>query len=326
MPRGRISPHISPARCVLLHTEVLDVAGTVGAVLTGVATDRLFGGCALRVAMHSCCATGACFLALMLACLCDMPWATHVAAIASIGFFIAGPGGVLGARSGEVWGEIWGEIWGDMGRWGDRSTCLPASTAHASATATLGPGASARGLVGYAGRSDDKQLVAAVAGARERPRLGKKKADHARVSFFVGRGARQRPRFDRAGQTLPREPLQETPPRDKCVSRLRDHSTKRFQRSKEAAVGGKRGGGRRAGEVEGGVGGGGFRDTLPREALPSETSVLLARAAPPLLARCRSLACSSRRSSRRWRAGRASSAHSARRCSRRRRCCGRQWL
>ncbi|EOD07736.1 hypothetical protein EMIHUDRAFT_218286 [Emiliania huxleyi CCMP1516] len=77
-------------------SSVLDVAGTVGAVLTGVATDRLFGGCALRVAMHSCCATGACFLALMLACLCDMPWATHVAAIASIGFFIAGPGGVLG--------------------------------------------------------------------------------------------------------------------------------------------------------------------------------------------------------------------------------------
>ena len=84
---------------MLLHTEVLDVAGTVGAVLTGVATDRLFGGCALRVAMHSCCATGACFLALMLACLCDMPWATHVAAIASIGFFIAGPGGVLGASA-----------------------------------------------------------------------------------------------------------------------------------------------------------------------------------------------------------------------------------
>ena len=133
MPRGRISPHISPARCVLLHTEVLDVAGTVGAVLTGVATDRLFGGCALRVAMHSCCATGACFLALMLACLCDMPWATHVAAIASIGFFIAGPGGVLGARSGGRYGEIWAgrrprcEIWGgmggdmgrDMGRYGE---------------------------------------------------------------------------------------------------------------------------------------------------------------------------------------------------------------
>ena len=105
------------------------MAGTVGAVLTGVATDRLFGGCALRVAMHSCCATGACFLALMLACLCDMPWATHVAAIASIGFFIAGPGGVLGARSGGRWGEIWGEIWGDMGRygeiWGDMEAVCP---------------------------------------------------------------------------------------------------------------------------------------------------------------------------------------------------------
>jgi sugar phosphate permease len=99
---------------------VLDVGGTLGAILTGVATDRLYGGCALRAAMHLCAATGACFIGWAAACVAGVTTTPHVIAIGLVGFFIAGPGGVLGA--------------------------------------------SARGLVGYAGLDSDKSLVASVAG------------------------------------------------------------------------------------------------------------------------------------------------------------------
>ena len=101
-------------------STVLDLGGTIGAVLTGVACDMLYGGCALHTAMHLCALTGLSFLGWAAACLAGSATGVHVLSIAAIGFFIAGPGGVLGA--------------------------------------------SARGLVGYAGHGDDKELVASVAG------------------------------------------------------------------------------------------------------------------------------------------------------------------
>ena len=101
-------------------SAVLDFGGTAGAILTGVATDTLYSGCALHTAMHLCAATGVCFLGWAGACVAGATTLAHVLAIGAVGFFIAGPGGVLGA--------------------------------------------SARGLVGYAGHADDKALVASVAG------------------------------------------------------------------------------------------------------------------------------------------------------------------
>jgi sugar phosphate permease len=98
---------------------VLDVGGTLGAILTGAATDGLYGGCALRAAMHLCAATGACFIGWAAACAAGATATPHVIGIGLVGFFITGPGGVLGA--------------------------------------------SARGLVGYAGLDSDKPLVASVA-------------------------------------------------------------------------------------------------------------------------------------------------------------------
>jgi len=71
--------------------------------------------------MHSCAITGLCFCLWATACAAGAAsTAVHVTAILTIGFFVAGPGGVLGA--------------------------------------------SARGLVGYAGRAKEGALVAAVAG------------------------------------------------------------------------------------------------------------------------------------------------------------------
>lgn len=101
-------------------SAVLDFCGTFGAILTGVACDTLYGGAALHTAMHLCAATGVCFILWAVACAVGASTAVHVMAIGSIGFFIAGPGGVLGA--------------------------------------------SARGLVGYAGLAADAALISSVAG------------------------------------------------------------------------------------------------------------------------------------------------------------------
>ena len=87
----------------------------------GIAVDRLYSGAALKAAMHSCAITGLCLCAWAAACYTDKATkAVHVCAILLIGFFVAGPGGVLGA--------------------------------------------SARGLVNYAGRAKEGALIAAVAG------------------------------------------------------------------------------------------------------------------------------------------------------------------
>jgi len=101
--------------------SLLDLTGVPGAILMGVACDRFYGGAALKAAMHSCAITGLCFCLWATACAAGAAsTAVHVTAILTIGFFVAGPGGVLGA--------------------------------------------SARGLVGYAGRAKEGALVAAVAG------------------------------------------------------------------------------------------------------------------------------------------------------------------
>lgn len=101
-------------------SATLDLSGTFGAILTGVAVDTLYRGAALHIAMHLCLATGLSFVGWAAACSLGASTAVHVLWIALIGFFIAGPGGVLGA--------------------------------------------SARGLVGFAGLASDAALVSSVAG------------------------------------------------------------------------------------------------------------------------------------------------------------------
>lgn len=83
---------------------VLDLAGTLGAILTGVACDTLYGGASLHTAMHLCAATGACFVGWAFACATGTTTAVHVLSIALIGLFIAGPGGVLGASARSLVG------------------------------------------------------------------------------------------------------------------------------------------------------------------------------------------------------------------------------
>ena len=83
---------------------LLDAAGAVGAIATGIACDTLYGGATLRAAMHLCVATGASFVAWAVACSLGGSTAMHVAAILLIGFFIAGPGGVLGASARNLVG------------------------------------------------------------------------------------------------------------------------------------------------------------------------------------------------------------------------------
>eukprot|EP00966_Prymnesium_polylepis_P254332 5877659-Prymnesium_polylepis.1 len=60
----------------------------------------LYGGAALKAAMHSCAVTGVCFCAWAAVCAAGAAsYAVHVAAILAIGFFVAGPGGVLGSSA-----------------------------------------------------------------------------------------------------------------------------------------------------------------------------------------------------------------------------------
>jgi len=112
-------PHFSPAAAGSI-ASLLDLAGTIGAIATGVACDRLYGGATLRAASHLCAATGFSFCVWAVACLYGANANVHVMTMMLVGFFIAGPGGVLGA--------------------------------------------SAKNLVGFAGRGKEAALVAAVSG------------------------------------------------------------------------------------------------------------------------------------------------------------------
>ena len=80
-------------------STILDLGGTLGAILTGVASDTLYSGASLHTAMHMCAATGFAFVFWAGACFIGATTLVHVLSIALIGFFIAGPGGVLGAAA-----------------------------------------------------------------------------------------------------------------------------------------------------------------------------------------------------------------------------------
>ena len=80
-------------------STILDLGGTLGAILTGVASDTLYSGASLHTAMHMCAATGLAFVFWAGACFMGATTLVHVLSIALIGFFIAGPGGVLGAAA-----------------------------------------------------------------------------------------------------------------------------------------------------------------------------------------------------------------------------------
>jgi len=65
----------------------------------------LYNGSALKAAMHSCAVTGFCFCIWAAACAFGFAsTVVHVAAILMIGFFVAGPGGVLGASARSLVG------------------------------------------------------------------------------------------------------------------------------------------------------------------------------------------------------------------------------
>jgi sugar phosphate permease len=78
---------------------LLDVAGALGAIVTGVVCDTVYGGATLKAAMHLCIATGLSFAGWAAVCVRGGTTSMHVVAIISIGFFIAGPGGILGASA-----------------------------------------------------------------------------------------------------------------------------------------------------------------------------------------------------------------------------------
>ena len=83
---------------------LLDVAGALGAIVTGVVCDTVYGGATLRAAMHLCIATGLSFAGWAAVCVRGGTTSMHVVAIISIGFFIAGPGGILGASARNLVG------------------------------------------------------------------------------------------------------------------------------------------------------------------------------------------------------------------------------
>ena len=91
------------------------MGGTLGAVLTGVASDTLYGGCSIHAAMHLCGLTGVCFVGWAVACFCGAATSLHVLSIASIGLFIAGPGGVLGASARGLVGYAGEAGWDEEG-------------------------------------------------------------------------------------------------------------------------------------------------------------------------------------------------------------------
>jgi len=89
---------LSPASAGSI-AALLDAAGALGAILTGIACDTLYGGATLRAAMHLCFATGVSFGAWAFACANGATANVHIAAILAVGFFVAGPGGVLGSSA-----------------------------------------------------------------------------------------------------------------------------------------------------------------------------------------------------------------------------------
>ena len=70
-------PHFSPAAAGSI-ASLLDLAGTIGAIATGVACDRLYGGATLRAASHLCAATGFSFCVWAVACLYGANANVHV--------------------------------------------------------------------------------------------------------------------------------------------------------------------------------------------------------------------------------------------------------
>jgi len=85
-------------------SAALDLGGMAGAVLAGLACDRLYGGATFAISRHLCFATSACFAGWTAASasMGAVPEGLHVVAILLVGFSIAGPDGVLGGGSARM--------------------------------------------------------------------------------------------------------------------------------------------------------------------------------------------------------------------------------
>ena len=62
-------------------STILDLGGTLGAILTGVASDTLYSGASLHTAMHMCAATGLAFVFWAGACFIGATTLVHVLSI-----------------------------------------------------------------------------------------------------------------------------------------------------------------------------------------------------------------------------------------------------
>jgi len=95
-----------------------DVGGALGNLAAGVLCDRLYGGRMMLSALHMCLASSLGFVAWAGLCVATAgraspPLAAHVAAIFFIGFFIAGPDGILGGGAPRTIVDYGAETAGD---------------------------------------------------------------------------------------------------------------------------------------------------------------------------------------------------------------------
>merc|ERR1712125_93241 len=76
----------------------------VGAVLTGIACDKFYGGATFAVSRHLCFSTAVGFFCWTAASasMAQPPESMHLLAILLVGFCIAGPDGVLGGGSARM--------------------------------------------------------------------------------------------------------------------------------------------------------------------------------------------------------------------------------
>lgn len=94
-----------------------DIGGALGNFAAGVMCDRLYGGRMLLASLHMCLATAAAFLGWAGLCIATAgrppPLALHVLCISLVGFFIAGPDGILGGGASRTLVDYSPEIAGD---------------------------------------------------------------------------------------------------------------------------------------------------------------------------------------------------------------------
>lgn len=94
-----------------------DVGGALGNLAAGVVCDRLYGGRMLLASLHLCLATAASFLGWAGLCFATAgrppPLGLHVLFISLVGFFIAGPDGILGGGASRTLVDYSPETAGD---------------------------------------------------------------------------------------------------------------------------------------------------------------------------------------------------------------------